>query len=108
MWYLLRYVFATFKYYDALMNYLNAVAPLPFSPIMSIILRPSWDAVAARWRFQVKPINGETRLFSNWEAAYLYIEELMAMQTPPSSGTGIQGSEADTSYHAQSKSLFSI
>ena len=63
------------------MNHLDAICPSTENLNSAVILRSSWDTSASCWRFQSRPTHGETRLFSSWEAAFLYIEELMARQT---------------------------
>jgi hypothetical protein len=47
----------------------------------AFILRTSWDSSAQQWCILVKPAAGDdARLFGDMEAAFLYVEMLMAAQ----------------------------
>ena len=74
-----RCVFATIGLYTRPMNHSQtALAGAP-AVHTAFILRTSWDSSAQQWCILVKPIAGDdARLFGDMEAAFLYIEMLMA------------------------------
>jgi hypothetical protein len=76
-----RCVFATIGLYTRLM--IHSQTALTGAPAVhtAFILRTSWDSSAQQWCILVKPVAGDdARLFGDMEAAFLYVEMLMAGQ----------------------------